>query len=183
MSHLEDRIEQLSKLPFRAIAAFALRCALRVQDLCTPDKAAAVSDAIRIAEDYVQGNDVQREVANQAQRAAGSDTDDAACAASAAADVVWAALIETRPDRVGAAAYAAAEAEGYARTAAVTAALKAAEAAEGSARTADEVTAARNAVAETAGAAFRRKADEDISELLAMVREGRPPKDLIDSPA
>src|SRR5271157_5858707 len=91
----DDIQDQLAKLPLRAIVAFAVRCARRVQPLgrvLTEYRQVEVDDAIAIAEGFARGGKAVRAAgaaarAGNAARAAARAVDAArAAAAKAAAD-------------------------------------------------------------------------------------------------
>jgi hypothetical protein len=63
MIETNDTVEDLKKLPLRAIVAFAARCARRVERLALPPDdrpeketvVAAIAEALRVAEDFARG--------------------------------------------------------------------------------------------------------------------------------
>jgi hypothetical protein len=94
----DDIQDQLAKLPLRAIVAFAVRCARRVQPLgrvLTEYRQVEVDDAIAIADEFARGGKAVRAAsaaarAGNAARAAARALDAArAAAAKAAADSDW----------------------------------------------------------------------------------------------
>src|SRR5271154_5431862 len=119
----DDIQDLLAKLPLRAIVAFAVRCARRVQPLgrvLTEYRQVEVDDAIAIAEGFARGGKADR-AAGAAARAG-----DAARAAARAADAARAARAAT----------AARAADIAAADAAAARAADAADAAEDTARAA-----------------------------------------------
>jgi len=178
----ENLHEQLTELPLRAIVAFAVRCARRVQPLghvLTEYRQIEVDDAIASAEGFARGGKAVRAAgaaarAANAARAAARAVDAArAAAAKAAADSEWvdaddaaaAAAWANAAVHAADAAACAARAANAARAADVAAAdaAAAAEAAEDTAR----------AAWDTGRAAARAAARGDLQRLRAL-KLGRP---------
>jgi hypothetical protein len=147
----EDLHEQLTELPLRAIMAFAVRCARRVQPLghvLTEYRPVEVDDAIASAEGFARGGKAVRAAGAAARAAnaarAAARAVDAACAAAAkaAADSDWV----DADDADAAAAWA-------------DAAVRAADAAACAARAANAARAADIAAADAAAAAAEDTAE------------------------
>jgi len=183
----DDIQDQLAKLPLRAIVAFAVRCARRVQPLgrvLTEYRQVEVDDAIAIAEGFARGGKADRAAgaaarAGDAARAAARALDAArAAAAKAAADSDWvdaddaeaaAAWADATVRAVDAAACAA-RAANAARAADIAAADAAAARAAAAADAAEDTA---RAAWDTGRAASRTAARGDLHQLLAL-ELGRP---------
>ena len=173
----DDIQDQLAKLPLRAIVAFAVRCARRVQPLgrvLTEYRQVEVDDAIVIAEGFARGGKADR-----AARAAARAVDAArAAAAKAAADSDWvdaddaeaAAAWADATVRATDAAACAARAANAARAADIAAADAAAARAAADAAAAEDTA---RAAWDTGRAASRTAARGDLHQLLAL-ELGRP---------
>ncbi|MBV8678215.1 MAG: hypothetical protein JO355_13720 [Planctomycetaceae bacterium] len=173
----ENLHEQLTELPLRAIVAFAVRCARRVQPLghvLTEYRQIEVDDAIASAEGFARGGKAVR-AAGAAARAA-----NAARAAARAVDAARAAAAKAAADSEWVDADAAEAAAAWANAAvhAADAAACAARAAN-AARAADVAAAdaaAADAAEDTARAAWdtgRAAARGDLQRLRAL-KLGRP---------
>src|SRR5271165_3614102 len=169
----DDIQDQLAKLPLRAIVAFAVRCARRVQPLgrvLTEYRQVEVDDAIAIAEGFARGGKADRAAravdaarAAAAKAAADSDWVDADDAEAAAA---WADATVRAVDAAACAARAANAARAADIAAADAAAARAAAAADAAEDTA-------RAAWDTGRAASRTAARGDLHQLLAL-ELGRP---------
>src|SRR5271166_2618355 len=170
----DDIQDQLAKLPLRAIVAFAVRCARRVQPLgrvLTEYRQVEVDDAIAIAEGFARGGKADRAAARAvdaaraaaAKAAADSDWVDADDAEAAAA---WADATVRAVDAAACAARAANAARAADIAAADAAAARAAAAADAAEDTA-------RAAWDTGRAASRTAARGDLQQLLAL-ELGRP---------
>src|SRR5271157_2429460 len=173
----DDIQDQLAKLPLRAIVAFAVRCARRVQPLgrvLTEYRQVEVDDAIAIAEGFARGGKAVR-AAGAAARAGNAAR---AAAAKAAADSDWvdaadaeaAAAWADATVRAADAAACAARAANAARAADIAAAAAAARAAAAAAAAAEDTA---RAAWDTGRAASRTAARGDLHQLLAL-ELGRP---------
>jgi hypothetical protein len=94
----EDLHEQLTELPLRAIVAFAVRCARRVQPLghvLTEYRQVEVDDAIAIAEGFARGGKAVRAAARAARAANAARAADIAAADAAAAEATAEAAWDT----------------------------------------------------------------------------------------
>ena len=182
----DDIQDQLAKLPLRAIVAFAVRCARRVQPLgrvLTEYRQVEVDDAIAIAHEFARGGKAVRAAsaaarAGNAARAAARAVDAArAAAAKAAADSDWvdaddaeAAAWADATVRATDAAACAARAANAARAADIAAADAAAARAAADAAAAEDTA---RAAWDTGRAASRTAARGDLHQLLAL-ELGRP---------
>src|SRR5271157_4842354 len=173
----DDIQDQLAKLPLRAIVAFAVRCARRVQPLgrvLTEYRQVEVDDAIAIAEGFARGGKAVH-AAGAAARAVDAAR---AAAAKAAADSDWvdaddaeaAAAWADATARAADAAACAARAANAARAADIAAADAAAARADADADAAEDTA---HAAWNTGRAASRTAARGDLQQLLAL-ELGRP---------
>ena len=177
----EDLHEQLTELPLRAIVAFAVRCARRVQPLghvLTEYRQVEVEDAIASAEGFARGGKAVRAAgaaarAANAARAAARAVDAArAAAAKAAADSDWV----DADDAEAAAAWADAAVRAADAAACAARAANAARAADIAAADAAAAAAAEDtarAAWDTGRAAARAAARGDLQRLGAL-KLGRP---------
>jgi hypothetical protein len=177
----DDIQDQLAKLPLRAIVAFAVRCASRVQPLgriLTEYRQVEVDDAIAIAVRFARGGKAVRAVgaaarAGDAARAAARAVDAArAAAAKAAADSDWV----DADDAEAAAAWADATVRAVDAAACAARAANAARAADiaaADAAAADAAEDTAHAAWDAGRAASRAAARGDLHRLLAL-ELGRP---------